>query len=149
MSSGAIDERRAGVGRRGAVRSGCGCVERLDGIRRGGGAARSTRLPPALSVEIRALRRLLRTSTTLPKVSTKTKCSATEIVKKRDRPSRPMKARNAGCRGSRKEKAAMEGRAKRIVQGTKTTTGKRANLPMAALARRIDAPEILNLHLSL
>ena len=71
-----------------------------------------------------------RTSTTLPKTSTKTKCSATLIVKNRDRPNRLMKARTAGCRGARKEKAAMGGNPLVLWQGRKgpargtSTTGR-------------------------
>ena len=49
----------------------------------------------------------LRTSTTPPKLSTKMKCSATEIVKNRERLSRPMNVRTARLRGFGKEKAAI------------------------------------------
>ena len=65
------------------------------------------------------------TSTTLPKVSTKMKCSATLIVKKRDRPSRPINAPNATAAEDREKKKRPSGGSQVRIMAGAGTPGKR------------------------
>ena len=71
------------------------------------GGAGATSWPPGSSKSVRWV--TFFTSTTLPRVRTSTKCSATEMVKNRERPSRSMKAPSQFPRVCPKEKAAIRG----------------------------------------